>query len=165
MGRRNLFSCHTHKWFSFLVWSYYQYHSCGLTIYCSLYPHRLFPLRSFSIAVFLQIDHISHFLKYRVDDWVYPQKDRNGKRPQWKKSMGIKTTVHSKTAWTILVIRPHQKRRPLVGMATKQVMPHHFFNNFAKGDPLYIKTYVFATREIILPSLFHLKRIGAMNNH
>ena len=29
---------------------------------------------------------------------VYPQKDRNGKRPQWKKSMGIKTTVHSKTA-------------------------------------------------------------------
>ena len=29
---------------------------------------------------------------------VYPQKDRNGKRPQWKKSMGIKTTVYSKTA-------------------------------------------------------------------
>ena len=29
---------------------------------------------------------------------VYPQKDRNGKRPLWKKSMGIKTTVHSKTA-------------------------------------------------------------------
>ena len=55
-----------------------------------------------------------------------PQKDRNGKRPQWKKSMGIKTTVYSKTAWTILVIRPHQKGRPLVGMATKQVMPHHF---------------------------------------
>ena len=57
---------------------------------------------------------------------VYPQKDHNGKRPQWKKSMGIKTTVYSKTAWTILVIRPHQKERPLVGMATKQVMPHHF---------------------------------------
>ena len=69
---------------------------------------------------------------------VYPQKDHNGKRPQWKKSMGIKTTVYSKTAWTILVIRPHQKRRPLVGMATKQVMPHHFFNNFAKGgSPVY----------------------------
>jgi hypothetical protein len=29
---------------------------------------------------------------------VYPQKDRNGKRPQWKKAMGIKTTVYSKTA-------------------------------------------------------------------
>ena len=29
---------------------------------------------------------------------VYPQKDHNGKRPQWKKSMGIKTTVYSKTA-------------------------------------------------------------------
>ena len=51
----NLFSCHTHKWSSPLVWSYYQYCSCGLTIYCSLYPHRLFPLRSFSIAVFLRI--------------------------------------------------------------------------------------------------------------
>ena len=69
---------------------------------------------------------------------MYPQKDCNGKRPQWKKSMGIKTTVYSKTAWTILVIRPHQKRRPLVSMATKQVMPHHFFDNFAKGgSPVY----------------------------
>ena len=29
---------------------------------------------------------------------VYPQKDHNGKRPQWKKSMRIKTTVYSKTA-------------------------------------------------------------------
>ena len=28
-----------------------QFWSCGLTIYCSLYPHRLFPLRLFSIAV------------------------------------------------------------------------------------------------------------------
>ena len=56
MRWHNLFSCHTHKWSSFLVQTYYQYHSCGLTIYCRLYPHRLFPLRSFSIAVFFQID-------------------------------------------------------------------------------------------------------------
>jgi hypothetical protein len=29
---------------------------------------------------------------------VYPQKDRNGKRLQGKKAMGIKATVYSKTA-------------------------------------------------------------------
>ena len=56
MAWHNLLSCHTHKWSSFFVWFYYQNFSCGLTIYCSLYPHRLFPLRLFSIAVFLQID-------------------------------------------------------------------------------------------------------------
>ena len=38
---------------------------------------------------------------------VYPQKDRNGIRPQWKKTMRIKTTVYSKTARPILVIRLH----------------------------------------------------------
>ena len=57
-----LFGCHTHKWSSFLVWSYYQYCSCGLAIYCRLYPHRLFPLRSFSIAVFLRIHRSKSWL-------------------------------------------------------------------------------------------------------
>ena len=28
----NLLSCHTHKWSSFLLWSYYQFWSCGLTV-------------------------------------------------------------------------------------------------------------------------------------
>ena len=63
MAWHNLLSCHTHKWSSFFVWFYYQYFSCGLTIYCSLYPHRLFPLRLFSIAVFLQIDQITYSFK------------------------------------------------------------------------------------------------------
>ena len=35
----NLLSCHAHKWSWFLLWSFYQCQSCGLTIYCSLYPH------------------------------------------------------------------------------------------------------------------------------
>ena len=48
MAWHNLLSCHTHKCFSFLVWSFYKYHSFGLTIYCSLYSHSLFPLWSFS---------------------------------------------------------------------------------------------------------------------
>ena len=56
-----MLSCHTHKWSCFVVWSFYQYQSCGLTIYCSLYPHSLFPLRSFSIAVFLRIHHREPF--------------------------------------------------------------------------------------------------------
>ncbi len=46
------------------------------------------------------------FLSLANDEGIpikYPQviffkKNRNGKKPQWKKSMGIKTTIYSKTA-------------------------------------------------------------------
>ena len=58
-----------------------------------------------------------------------------------------------------------QKRRPLVGMATKQVMPPHFFNNLAKGGSPVYKDLHICYCKIILPSLFLLKQIGSMNNH
>ena len=55
-------------------------------------------------------------------------------------------------------------------MATKQVMPHHFFDNFAKGGSsvykdLHISIVKLYYRVPILPSLFHLKPIESMNNH